>query len=126
MTVIDPNQPVGEIPKQSQEIEDLHRQIEAKVCTDLHEDRRQFESIIKKSYTNDQFLALKKANPADRYREVADYLILKYSLRYNELRMCAEFHNDQSGKFVELDEYHANSWFIELKANGFSVSDQIY
>lgn len=66
-----------------------------------------------------------KANPAEKYQQIADYLQLKYSLRYNELRMVGEFYDEETQQFRELHEFHLNSWFVELKNQGFAVTDQV-
>lgn len=68
---------------------------------------------------------LQKPNPAEKYQQIADYLQLKYSLRYNELRMVAEFYDEESNQYREIHEFHLNSWFVELKNQGFSVTDQV-
>lgn len=66
-----------------------------------------------------------KANPAEKYQQIADYLQLKYSLRYNEVRMVGEFYDEEASQFKELHEFHLNSWFVELKNKGFAVTDQV-
>lgn len=75
-------------------------------------------------------MSLKKENKSkvktfDKYQTIATYLHLKYSARYNELRMVTELWDEEKSDFTELSEYRYNSLFIELQANGHEVSDRV-
>ena len=66
----------------------------------------------------------KAPNQAEDLELIANYITLKYSARFNAIRLTPEIYMDKEQCFQEVDDYTFNSLLIELKKEGFKVSDQ--
>lgn len=66
-----------------------------------------------------------KRNLAEQYELVADYLRLKYSVRYNVVRLVPELYLESEKAFAEMDDYHFNSLLLDVKKAGYKVNEKV-